>query len=862
MSRNNFGKFIFVVIVVLWALYEIYPPRNKDLVQHFGERARARDATFTDIFNRAKELQKERPDRAFADLQDAIGTNEIARYFPFFDVKSELKPTFAILSRLQREAAGRIKLGLDLQGGTSFLVEMDASRLDRIDTVTNSLGQIETITNHVNEAELQGALSHAVEVLRRRVDRFGVSEPVIQPAGNNRIMVQLPGLSQAERESAMTQIQRAAFLEFRMVHEQSDELIKNGEVPPYYELLKHMEKSRDGKEYIEAVIVKKKPALTGSAIKSAMAVRGNLGQPEIDFTLNPEGAAVFADLTRENVGHRLAIVLDSNLYSAPVIQSAIETGRGQITGRFDPKDAQELANVLENPLKAPLHIVYSSDVDPTLGKDSVRSGVNAAVIGVIAVAVFMLVYYLFAGLVANAALMLNIVILMGVMCSIGTTLTLPGIAGIVLTIGMAVDANVLIFERIREEQAAGKSMRGALAAGYDKAFGTIFDSNLTTLISSVILIFMGTGSVKGFGVTLTIGVTVSMFTALVVTRLIFDWLLEKGWLKTIRMWQFPFLHGTKFNFMRWAIPAFAVSWLLIVIGNGYGIFWRGSDVLGVEFSGGETITLSFDQKQDVGVDKIRESVAKTGVGDALIAYQKEITGNQRTLSITVKAEQTGAPGEDVAQKVITRLQSDFQAAQFSPLSVNKVGATVGKEILKTAVLAGLLALFGILIYVAFRYEFSFAVGAVIAIVHDILMTTGWYFLAGRQMNATTVAALLTIIGFSINDTIVIFDRIREDLKLGLRGTFREVMNQALNQTLSRTIITSGTVFLATLSLYIFGGGVINDFAFAFLVGILTGTYSSIYIASAIVLWWHKGQRPNIGSGALNVQAEKTVAAKA
>ncbi|MEI2723231.1 MAG: protein translocase subunit SecD [Verrucomicrobiota bacterium] len=589
---------------------------------------------------------------------------------------------------------------------------------------------------------------------------------------------------------------------------------------------------------------KGEPGLTGSIVKQAMAVPGNFGEPQINFQLNDSGAARFAELTREFRGRKLAIVLDGELYSAPNINEPIETGNGQITGDFSELEARELAGVLENPLRAPLRILDSTDVDPTLGKDSINSGMRAAIYGIIAVAGFMLVYYMLAGVVANVALMLNIIILIGVMCSIGTTLTLPGIAGIVLTIGMAVDANVLIFERIREELAAGKSIRGALNAGYDKAFGTIFDSNLTTLIASVILIFLGTGPVKGFGVTLTIGVLVSMFTALVVTRLIFDWLLAKDLIKDIKM--LHIIRGAKYDFMRWAKPAFIASWLLVLIGNGYGLY-RGKDVMGVEFTGGTQTILTFDQSKSVGVDEIRKSVAKTGVGEVLIAYQKELGSGTRTLMVTVRATDE-KEGVAASQKVIAQIHGDFADAKFTAGAARNVGPTVGAEIRNTAILAALAALFMILVYVAFRYEFSFAIGAVVAIIHDLLMTTGWYFLAGRELNATTVAALLTIIGFSINDTIVIFDRIREDLKLGVRGTFREVINQALNQTLSRTIITSGTVFLATLSLYLFGGGPVNDFAFTFLVGILTGTYSSIYIASAIVLWWHKGHRPNLGSG--------------
>jgi SecD/SecF fusion protein len=847
--RNNFWKWVFVVLVIVWAGYEIYPPKGRDLTQVFRERAvNKSDPAFTNIWARIVQLQRQRPDRAFGNLQEAIGENDITRFFPFFNVKDEIRPTTAILNRLQREAAGRIKLGLDLQGGTSFMVAMNTNQLVTVEAVSNKLGVLEYRTNVVAEAELRGVLDQAIEVLRKRVDKFGVAEPIIQPAGADRILIQLPGLSEADKESAQRQIKRAAFLEFRLVHERSDELLKEGIIEPGYEILKETRRNKvDGTKTLVSYVVKKKAErnFTGAYIKNAMVTRDNLGQPTIAFNLNSEGAGLFGEITRENVGRQLAIILDGELYSAPVIRTAIETGSGEISGSFDAREAHELANVLENPLRAPLDIIESRDVDPSLGADSIRSGIKAAIIGTIAVAVFMLIYYLFAGVVANVALMLNIVILLGVMCSVGTTLTMPGIAGIVLTIGMAVDANVLIFERIREESAAGKSVRGALNAGYEKAFGTIFDSNLTTLISSVILIFMGTGPVKGFGVALTIGVSVSMFTALVLTRIIFDWLLEKGLLKSFRMWQFPFLHGTGFNFMRYAKAAFVASWLLIVLGNGYGIFVRGQDVLGVEFTGGASLTMSFDPQNKVPVDKLREAASKASGSEVLVSYER----GEKSESLRVVARQpvskTGQ-SEDVGARVVDSLKQEFPQAAFKVLGADRVGPTVGKEIQKVAVLASLLAMFGILVYVAFRYEFSFAVGAVIAIVHDILMTTGWYFLAGHQMNATTVAALLTIIGFSINDTIVIFDRIREDLKLGIRGTFTEIMNKALNQCLSRTIITSGTVFLATLSLYLFGGGVINDFAFCFLVGILTGTYSSIYIASALVLWWHKGQRPAIG----------------
>jgi SecD/SecF fusion protein len=639
------------------------------------------------------------------------------------------------------------------------------------------------------------------------------------------------------------------------VHERSKEILDSGEpVPLGYELMKHVQQLPNGQTRLEQFIVKKKPenGLAGDIVKNAMVVRGNLGEPQIDFELTTDGAKRFGETTRDNVNHQLAIILDGELQTAPNIQSPIETGNGQITGNYSIEEAQAIANVLQNPLKAPLKIVYSSDIDPTLGKDSIHSGIQASIWGVVFVAGFMLIYYRIAGLTANIALVTNIIILLGVMCSIGTTFTLPGIAGAVLTVGMAVDANVLIYERIREELAKGKTLRGAIEAGYARAFGTIFDSHVTTLISSVILIYMGTGEIKGFGVTLTIGVAASLFTALVVTRLIFNFLLDRNLIKSLSMWHV--ITATKVNFMGMAKPLFIVTWLFVIVSLGFGVT-RGNKLFGVDFLGGDSATFSFVQKQDV--EKVRAVLDGIGEKDSQIQYQRDVGAGTETLRLTTTSGST--------DKVRTALVQALPAAQFKLLSGQQVGATLGKEIQQSAIVASLLALFGILVYVAFRYEFSFAVAAIIAVLHDVLLTIGAYCIAnaasGRQFNATVVAAVLTIIGFSINDKIVIFDRIREQLKLGVRGSFAEIINLSLNQTLSRTIITSGTVFLATLSLFIFGGGVINDFAFTFLVGIITGTYSSIYIASVIVLWWHKGERPNIGGGS-QVAVQNAPTAKA
>ena len=844
MKKNNLGWFIFVVLLVCWSLYQTYPPMSRDLVQQFSSRAENQDTNFAAILKQVEVLQQTSTNREFANLKEAIGTNDIQKYFPFLDAKSELHPTTYILNQLQRDAAGKIKLGLDLQGGTSFLVEMDTNYLAN--------AQDENDTNHVaRTVDTSGALSQAVEVLRKRVDAFGVAEPVIQPAGGNRILIQLPGLSEADKESAKSQIQKAAYLEFRMVKDDSDEIIHDNEpIPPGYELLEHISEKPDAP--VEKFVVKKRPQsgqapdyLAGDIVKSAFVSRGSLGEPQINFTLTADAGTKFGQITHDNVGHRMAIILDGDLITAPAIDEPIEGGSGMIHGDYTEKEAFGLANVLQNPLRAPLKIVYSSDVDPTLGKDSIRSGIRASIAAVVLVSAFMLCYYWIAGITANIALVTNIIILLGVMCSIGTTLTLPGIAGVVLTIGMAVDANVLIYERLREEIAKGKSLRGAIDAGYARAFGTIFDSHVTTLISSIILIVMGTGEIKGFGVTLTIGVAASLFTALVVTRLIFNFLLNRNILTSLHM--FHLIKSAKVNFMKAATPLFIISWAFIILSLGYG-FTRGEKLFGVDFLGGDSTTFSFAQKIEQG--QISSELEAIGEKDSQVQYQKDVAGaGAETLRVTTSSGS--------ADKVEQALEQKFPQAQFRAIGKQQVGATIGREIQRSAIIACLLSLFGILVYVAFRYEFSFAVAAVVAVIHDVLLAIGCYCIAngisGREFNATVVAAVLTIIGFSINDKIVIFDRIREDLKLGVRGSFKDVINQALNQTLSRTIITSGTVFLATLSLYVFGGGVINDFAFTFLVGIITGTYSSIYVASVLVLWWHKGERPNIGASQVKMQ---------
>ena len=814
MKRNNLARFLLLLLILGWAWTEMYPLWNQPgkLIEQFGK-ATNKDADFDKVLQAANANfdADDKNSNEFGTLYEAVEASGLVltNYnFPKMTFRGQVPDNRLVLQKLQKQVAGQIQLGLDLRGGSSFLVAID--------------------TNKLENAAAGGALAQAVEVLRRRVDTIGVAEPDIRPLGANKIMIQLPGLSEADQAKAKKLVTEAAFLEFALVHQNSDRLIADEITPDGYKKYAYTSKDAQGDKFTRDVLVEieNKYGLKGEHINSASPSRNPLTQdPMILFGFNTEGATAMGRLTQpDNIGRQMAIILDGKLLSAPALQGPI-TSNGQITGDFTSDEAATIANALLNPLKAPLIIEEEMSVEPSLGADSVNSGFYAALYGVIAVAVFMLLYYWFSGLVANFALVLNLFILIGVMCYLDAALTLPGIAGIVLTIGMAIDANVLIFERIREELKAGKGTQGAVETGYSKAFGTIIDANLTTLIVSVILMTMGTGPVKGFGVTLTVGICASMFTALVVTRLIFDLFRNFGTGQGLRLLEQP-----KLNFMGVAKYAFVASWILVAIGIGYGIN-KGSDAMGVDFKGGDQITLEFTAKKTTG--ELRAAIGQ----DSQIQYQAASGGKTERLQVTV--------GFGKGEQAYKTLTEKFADAEFKKVSQLRTGPSISNEILQSASKSLLIALFAILVYVTFRYEFSFALGAILAIIHDVLMTLGIFFIFEGQLSAPVMAAVLTIIGFSINDTIVIFDRIREDLKLNLPGTFTEIMNGAISKTLSRTIITSGTTLLATGSLFLFGGGAINAFAFVLLAGVVTGTFSSIFIAGSLVLWKNKGEKPKL-----------------
>ena len=437
---------------------------------------------------------------------------------------------------------------------------------------------------------------------------------------------------------------------------------------------------------------------------------------------------------------------------------------------------------------------------------------------------FVLCYYRLAGVVALFGLGINIILLFGMMTLFHFVLTLPGIAGIILTIGLAVDSNVLLYERLREEMAAGKTLGAAIQGAYNKAFTAIFDANVTTLITAGILFWQATGPVRGFSITLVLGVVASMFSAILFTRTAFRWMMVKGRLQRLTMADLA--PKMQFNFLRYRFVAVIIS-LIFLVGS-LGLFAkRGANNFGIDFRGGDLLVI--DTQPTLTVAETRQTLVPLGLTELTI--QREQAGTTQMMAIR-------SP-EDTSNKILHTLESHFKNHKITVAQQEKVGAQIGREFAKKAFLALGLGMIGILIYVSFRFGFSFAIGALVALLHDVVITVGLFSLFGGELSLVMVGAILTIAGYSINDTIVVYDRIREGLHHRTGGRVEELMNRSINETLGRTILTGGMTLLSVSALFFFGGAVLRDFAFAILIGILVGTYSSVFVASPIVLWWSK-----------------------
>jgi SecD/SecF fusion protein len=708
----------------------------------------------------------------------------------------------------------KITLGLDIQGGTSFLIRLMGG------------------DKEVNK----GMLDQAVEVIRKRVDQFGVSEPVITPVGSDRILVQIPGLDTAKIQEAREQLSRVAKLEFRMVYPDNGDRLRAIDagkevIPPDYriEVYKHAAEGNE-KPTEERLLVKKKADLGGNHVRDARAGYGTEGW-EVLLGFDSDGAKIFGKITEANVGHRFAIVLDNIIQSAPNIKEPIYGGSARISGKFDEKEARGLASVLENPLQTPVSIEEERSVSPTLGMDSIRASVMAGLMGLAITLVCVLFYYRLPGLIASVALIVNLILLIGALTMFRFVLTLPGIAGIILTIGLSVDASVLIYERLREEMALGKSLKVAVQTAYEKAFSSIFDANVTTLITALVLFWQASGPVRGFAISLTFGILASLFTALIVGRNALELLVDTGRTKKISM--LHLISSQNINFLGKGFLACMCS-LALILAGATSFYIRGEKNFGVDFRGGDLVTLSSPAKIDIG--QVRETLKPIGLADASI--QESSQGGKNY--ITVRSPLNTS---DTLEKQIIQAMPN---ANFKVERSERVGALVGGELAKSSLIALVLGIVGILIFVTFRFELSFAVGAIVALLHDVIITVGVFSLLGRELTLTMVGAVLTIAGYSINDTIVVYDRIREGLASGRRGTIEEIMNSSINQTLSRTILTSTVTLIPILCLFLFGGPVLRDFSLAIIIGVVVGTYSSIFIASPIVLWWTRARGGGTG----------------
>jgi SecD/SecF fusion protein len=717
----------------------------------------------------------------------------------------------------------KIALGLDIKGGTSFLIKLQ--QVDKDKPIT------------------PGLLDQAVEVIRKRVDYFGGGEPIISPVGQDRILVQIPGLDTAKIQEARDQLSRVAKLEFRLVYPDNGgrlRAIDNGTevVPPEYRIENYKHAAEEnGQATTERLLVKKKADLGGDRVTESHAFYGNEGWT-VQLKFDSEGAKKFGQITEQYKGHRFAIVLDGVIQSAPVIRDAIYGGDAVITGHFAEKEARGLASVLENPLQTPVSIEEERSVSPTLGADSIKASILAGLVGLAITLVCVALYYRFAGIIACLALLVNIVLLIGALTMFRFVLTLPGIAGIILTIGLAVDASVLVYERLREELALGKSLKIAVQAAYEKAFSSIFDANVTTLITAVILFWKASGPVKGFAISLTLGILASLFTALIVGRNIFEFAVDTGRLKKISM--LHLISSQNINFLGKGFLACMCSLALIVAGA-TSFYLRGEKNFGVDFRGGDLITLSSPQAIDVG--KVRAALQPINLTDA--AIQESNQGGKYYITVRTPLHTSDA----VEKQIMTAMPQ----AQFKVEGAERVGALVGGELARNSLIALGIGILGILIFVTLRFELSFAVGAIVALLHDVLITVGMFSLLHRELTLTMVGAVLTIAGYSINDTIVVYDRIREGLASGRKGSIEQIMNESINQTLSRTILTSTVTLIPILCLFLFGGAVLRDFSLAIIIGVAVGTYSSIFIASPIVLWWTRAR----GGGKTSLQREIT-----
>ncbi|MBX6742389.1 MAG: protein translocase subunit SecD [Acetobacteraceae bacterium] len=693
-----------------------------------------------------------------------------------------------------------------------------------------------TVTAGLSEAGLRakatGAVEQSIEIVRRRIDETGVAEALIARQGTNRILVQLPGVEDPNRIKAL--LGKTARMTFRLVDENAN---PNAAAPP------------PGVEFLpvegmpnERLPVRRRVEVDGANLTNAQAgTDGRTGEWVVNFAFDSIGTRRFAEVTRNNVGHRFAVVLDERVITAPVIREPITGGRGQISGNFTAQGANDLAVLLRaGALPAPLTVVEERTVGPELGADAIRAGVLALAAGTLFVFLYMGFAYGFLGWLADLALLFNIVLLLAGLSVLEATLTLPGIAGIVLTLGTALDANILINERIREEVKNGRSPINALEAGFTKASGTIMDSNLTNLIAMGCLYGFGSGPIKGFAVTVAIGTVVQMWTATTLVRLMVSW-----WYRWKRPKELPVLEGGKGLFGRLARPLFrlvpdntrihfmrgarigVMTSALLSTASVIGAFYPGLEK-GIDFKGG--IVMEVRTPEAANLALLRSTVSGLNLGD--VGLQQ--FGDASTVLIRLPVQ----GGEEGTQQAVNKVRNALE--QVTPgtriLRTEAVGNRVSGELFRGGLIALGISFVAMLIYIWFRFEWQFAIAGVTTLLLDTTKVVGFMVLTGIEFNLTTVAAILTIIGFNANDKVVVFDRMRENLRKYKQMPLEQLVDLSINETLNRTLGTSMTLLLSAVPLALFGGDELSGFAWLMIFGIVVGTSSSTFIAAPIVLF--------------------------
>ena len=772
------------------------------------------------------------------------------------DFKSALAEKNINAVRMESANPSTILFTLPNTGAIETVKQILKEQFPNLDSqVQAEAGTFPRITLQLKSDEIdfikKNAVNQSLEIIRNRIDQFGVAEPIVLRQGENQIVVQLPGVKDPQR--AMALIGQTAQLEFKMVAEAPginlpqliSEVIKTGQwhegesrkqlnlalqnrLPQGTEI--YFERVVDNKTKKESrvpILLNSPVLMTGEMVKNAQVrIGGNFNEPYVSLDLTSRGGQVFATITEKNVGKRLAIVLDETVRSAPVIREKILGGSAQISGSFTHNEATDLAIVLRvGALPAPVDIVQNLTVGASLGQDSINKGIYSGLFGTLMVVIFMAIYYRLSGVIANAAMVLNILLLFVGLALFGATLTLPGIAGIILSIGMAVDANVLVYERMRDEFALGKSLRAGVDAGFSRAFWSIVDGHVATLITALALFLFGTGPIKGFAITLSLGLMINLFTVLFCCPIVYDILFSYKKLKKLNF--FHFVNKSNFDFMRVRKLAFAVSACFAILGTvAFVQILRGHANMGVDFSGGAL--LQYKAEKPFSLDEVRTALHNNGHPGVEL---QEVTGENRLIIKIKKSEEKVGNLDEQITSVLHKEQTD---QKFSMESKSEIGSSTSADLRDKAIISIIISMFGVMLYLALRFDFRFGLAAAVATFHDVLAVLGIFWLLDKEMTLLIITALLTLAGYSLNDTVVIFDRIRENMQKDESFNLYDIINNSTNQVLARSIITVLTVFFTVAALFFFGGSAIHDFSFALLIGLIVGTYSSIFVASPLL----------------------------